>query len=61
MEENVTFKKGRIVNAATLGKNKHTLEERRAINAARPIGNKYMEAFANNQGSFIIHDPAFML
>ena len=61
MEEKVTFKKGRIVNAATLGKNKHSLEERRAINAAKPAGNKYIEAFRKFKGSCIVHDPAFML
>ena len=61
MEEKVTFKKGRIVNAATLGKNKHSLEERRAINAARPARNKFVIAARKHQGSFIIHDPAFML
>ena len=40
---------------------KHTLEERRAINAAKPSGNKYIEAFRKNKGSFIVYDPAYML
>ena len=60
-EEGTIFKPGRLVNAATLGKNKHSLEERRRINASRPITNKYVEAARRNQGSFIIYDPAFML
>jgi len=56
-EEGTIFKPGRLVNAATLGKNKHSLEERRRVNAARPIKNKYVEAARNNQGYFIILDP----
>ena len=55
------FKKGRIVNAATLGKSKLSLEERRVRNAAKPAGNKYIEAARKHQGSFIVYDPAFML
>ena len=59
-EEGTIFKPGRLVNAATLGK-KLSPEETRKINAARPIKNKYMEAFSKTQGSIVIHDPAFML
>lgn len=40
---------------------KLTPEERRAINSAKPAGNKYMEAFRKNKGSFIVYDPAYML
>lgn len=40
---------------------KLTAEERKAINSAKPAGNKYMEAFRNNRGSFIVYDPAYML
>ena len=36
------------------------IEERRAINAAKPARNKYVEAARKFQGSFIIYDPAFM-
>ena len=62
MEEKGTiFKPGRLVNAATLGKNKHSLEERRAINAAKPVVNKYIKAARKYKGAFIVHDPAFML
>ena len=60
-EEGTIFKPGRLVNAATLGKKKLSLEERRRVNAARPIKNKYMEAFSKTQGSIVRHDPAFML
>lgn len=41
-------------------KKKLTIEERRAINAAKPARNKYVEAARKFQGSFIIYDPAFM-
>ena len=40
---------------------KLSVEERRAINAAKPTGNKYMDAFRRNKGSFIVYDPAYML
>ena len=40
---------------------KLTVEERRAINAAKPARNKYMEAARRHQDSFIVYDPAFML
>ena len=40
---------------------KSPAEERKAINSAKPAGNKYMEAFRNNRGSFIVYDPAYML
>ena len=36
-------------------------EETKAINAAKPATNKYIEAARKNQGSFIVYDPAFML
>ena len=42
-------------------KKKLTIEERRAINAAKPARNKYMAAFEKFQGSIMIYDPAFML
>ena len=40
---------------------KLTDEERKAINSAKPAGNKYMEAFRKNRGSFTVYDPAYML
>ena len=61
MELSELFGQGRIVNAATLGKSKLSLEERRAVNAAKPIRNKYMEAAVKHQDSFVVYDPAFML
>jgi len=61
-EEGTIFKPGRLVNAATLGKRrKLSDEERRAVNNAKPIKNKYAAAAEKLQGSFIIYDPAFML
>lgn len=42
-------------------KRKLTEEERRAVNMARPVGNKYMEAFRKYKGTINIYDPAFML
>ena len=42
-------------------KRKLTVEERRALYATIPAGNKYMEAARRHQGSFIVYDPAFML
>ena len=63
MEEKGTiFKPGRLVNAATLGKRrKLSDDERRAVNNAKPIRNKYIEAAGKYQGAFIVHDPKFML
>lgn len=62
MEDKGTiFKPGRLVNAATLGKSKLSDDERRAVNNAKPIRNKYMEAASKTQGCIIIHDPTFML
>ena len=43
------------------GKRKLTLEERRAINAAKPIRNKSMAAFAAHQGEFWVRDPMLLL
>lgn len=40
---------------------KLTPEENRALNAAMPAGNKYVEAARKHQGSFIVYDPNFML
>ena len=60
MEEKGTiFKPGRLVNAATLGKNKLTKEQRKALYDSMPPGNKFMEAFTKHQGYFIIKDPAY--
>ncbi|MCH5179429.1 MAG: hypothetical protein J1F13_07095 [Prevotellaceae bacterium] len=42
-------------------KKKLTPEETRAINAAQPARNKFVEAARKSQGNFIIYDPAFML
>ena len=39
---------------------KLTIEERRAINNAMPIGNRYMAAFAKSQGMITINDPAWL-
>ena len=41
-------------------KRKLTVEERRALYASMPPRNKYMKAFQENQGCFIVYDPAFM-
>ena len=49
------------VNTKKNKKRKLTEEERRAVNAAKPAGNKYMEAARKYKGSFIVYDPAFML
>ena len=40
---------------------KLTPEENRALNAAMPAGNKYVEAARKHKGSFIVYDPNFML
>lgn len=42
-------------------KRKLTPEENRALNAAMPSRNKYVEAARKHQGSFIVYDPNFML
>jgi len=40
---------------------KLTPEERKAINAAKPAGNKYMEAARRHQGEVWVKDPMLML
>ena len=42
-------------------KKKLTPEETRAINAAQPARNKFVEAARKFKGSIVIYDPAFML
>lgn len=54
-------RKGRIVNADTLGKNKLSREERRVLYEKLSHRNKYVEAFSKTQGCIVVHDPAFML
>lgn len=39
---------------------KLSLEENRAKNLAKPVGNKTIEAFLKSQGSFVVYDPNFM-
>ena len=36
-------------------------EERKAINAAKPAGNKYVEAARRHQGEVWVKDPMLML
>jgi hypothetical protein len=43
-----------------LKKRRTSLEENRERNLAKPVGNKTMEAFLRNQGTFIVYDPNFM-
>ena len=40
---------------------KLTPEERKAINAAKPAGNKYVEAARRHQGEVWVKDPMLML
>jgi hypothetical protein len=40
---------------------KLTSEERRTINAAKPAGNKYMEAARRHQGEVWVKDPMLLL
>ena len=40
---------------------KLTPEERKVINAAKPAGNKYMEAARRHQGEVWVKDPMLML
>ena len=54
-------RQGRVVNAATLGKNKLTREERKVLYEKLSHRNKYVEAFSKTQGCIVVHDPAFML
>jgi hypothetical protein len=42
-------------------KRKLTYEERKALYATMPPGNKYVEAARKTQGHLTIYDPAFML
>lgn len=42
-------------------KKKLTPEENRALNAAMPANNRYVEAARRHQGSFVVYDPNFML
>ena len=42
-------------------KRKLTIEERRAVNAAKPAGNKYMEAARRHQGEVWVRDPMLLL
>lgn len=47
-------------NNTSRRRKKLTVEERRALYATIPAGNKYMKAAEQNQGNFIVYDPAFM-
>jgi hypothetical protein len=40
---------------------KLTSEERRTCNAAKPAGNKYMEAARRHQGEVWVKDPMLLL
>lgn len=42
-------------------RNKLTPEERKAINSAKPAGNKYMEAARRHQGEVWVKDPMLLL
>ena len=50
-----------ITKKACGRRKKLTLEERKAINAAKPAGNKYMEAARRHQGEVWVKDPMLLL
>jgi len=50
----------RTKNNTSRRRKRLTVEERRALYATIPAGNKYMKAAEQNQGNFIVYDPAFM-
>ena len=58
----VKFKITKKMEATTTRRRmKLTPEERKAINAAKPAGNKYMEAARRHQGEVWVKDPMLML
>ena len=57
MEDNTNSVTKKVVRR----RRKLTPEENRALNAAMPAGNKYVEAARKHKGSFIVYDPSFMI
>ena len=62
----VKLKTKKKMEATTTGKTsrrrkKLTPEQRKAINAAKPAGNKYVEAARRHQGEVWVKDPMLML
>ena len=50
-----------IARKSSSRRKKLTPEERKAINAAKPVGNKYVEAARKHQGEVWVKDPMLML